>query len=399
MGKESNNNSGRKFSQSQYDMLKRCSEAEDVAEWNDWRKANPDDRVLLEEAVLEKFHLSGVNLQDAFLRGANLQGANLERANLQKAKLWNANLQKAIFSNAKLQGANLQGANLQEAKLVGADLQKARFHEANLQGVWLWTANLREANLSAANLQQANLLGADLQGARFEEANLKAAKLTKAKLQKADFRKAIVDGETLIWGCEIDRETNFGGVGLGAIRLQPGVKQLLQYNNRRRNWTQWYGEHRFLQWPVKWFWALSDYGVSTGRVLKSFTFFALAFALIYYVWGCVDVYGLKIEDRPGLISNLFAIESTYEAVAPNQVPVRSVYFSVITMTTLGFGDMYANPATVYDDLYMQIRGVCGHVLLMMQVLLGYIMLGALVTRFAVLFEAGGPAGKFATEEK
>lgn len=31
----------------------------------------------------------------------------------------------------------------------------------------------------------------------------------------------------------------------------------------------------------------------------------------------------------------------------------------------------------------------------MEVLLGYVLLGALVTRFAVLFTAGGPAGKFA----
>jgi hypothetical protein len=31
---------------------------------------------------------------------------------------------------------------------------------------------------------------------------------------------------------------------------------------------------------------------------------------------------------------------------------------------------------------------------MVQVILGYVLLGALVTRFAVLFSAGGPAGKF-----
>jgi len=34
---------------------------------------------------------------------------------------------------------------------------------------------------------------------------------------------------------------------------------------------------------------------------------------------------------------------------------------------------------------------------MIQVILGYVLLGALVTRFAVLFTAGGPAGKFAKE--
>jgi hypothetical protein len=51
---------------------------------------------------------------------------------------------------------------------------------------------------------------------------------------------------------------------------------------------------------------------------------------------------------------------------------------------LGFGDIAANPYSW-----------AGQGLLMAQVLLGYIMLGALVTRFAVLFTAGGPAGRFA----
>jgi hypothetical protein len=35
---------------------------------------------------------------------------------------------------------------------------------------------------------------------------------------------------------------------------------------------------------------------------------------------------------------------------------------------------------------------------MLQVILGYVLLGALVTRFAVLFTAGGPAGRFADEK-
>jgi hypothetical protein len=34
------------------------------------------------------------------------------------------------------------------------------------------------------------------------------------------------------------------------------------------------------------------------------------------------------------------------------------------------------------------------VILAVEVILGYVLLGALVTRFAVLFTAGGPAGTF-----
>ncbi len=37
-------------------------------------------------------------------------------------------------------------------------------------------------------------------------------------------------------------------------------------------------------------------------------------------------------------------------------------------------------------------------LLALQVILGYVLLGALVTRFAVLFTADGPAGRFSKEK-
>jgi hypothetical protein len=49
-------------------------------------------------------------------------------------------------------------------------------------------------------------------------------------------------------------------------------------------------------------------------------------------------------------------------------------------------------------MYANAQSIWGHILLTIQVILGYVLLGALVTRFAVLFTAGGPAGKF-TDEK
>ena len=64
----------------------------------------------------------------------------------------------------------------------------------------------------------------------------------------------------------------------------------------------------------------------------------------------------------------------------------AVYFSIVTMTTLGFGDVYPAP-----------QSALGQILLSVQVILGYMLLGALVTRFAVLFTAGGPSASFYRE--
>ena len=85
----------RRFSQRQYDMLLRCSEKEDMTEWNEWRKKNLKEAVLLEYAPLSGRYLKGVSLSqvgvaritpekftsfisgEVYLSGAEMRDANL----------------------------------------------------------------------------------------------------------------------------------------------------------------------------------------------------------------------------------------------------------------------------------------------------------------------------------
>ena len=158
------------------------------------------------------------------------------------------------------------------------------------------------------------------------------------------------------------------------MRIEPGTKQLLEYNIRRKNWEKWYENpdqpikgftlgNIILKRLVRWFWAISNYGLSTGRIFVTFLAFAFVFAAAYDLWPEF----VKFTDGAKEFEN----------------PLHAFYFSIVTMTTLGFGDIAANRGSPI-----------GQCLLMLQVILGYVMLGALITRFAILFTAGGPAGKF-----
>ncbi|MDI6447789.1 potassium channel family protein [Anaerobaca lacustris] len=210
--------------------------------------------------------------------------------------------------------------------------------------------------------------------ANLQDAHLEGAMLNCAELKGTILHIASVDGATILWGCTVNRHskvcmgTDLSGVALDTVKIDPGTKLLVEYNIRRKNWEQWYREHNVLHSAVvRSFWWFSDYGLSTGRVLFSFAGLAFVFAIIYWLWPrCVMVNG-KVGDVREF--------------------VYALYFSVVTMTTLGFGDIAANPDST-----------CGQLLLMFQVILGYVLLGALVTRFAVLFTAGGPAGQFADEK-
>ncbi len=402
---------------------------EGVEDWNKWREENPDIKPDLSEAILKRDTLSGINLSEVNLSGAelwsvnlseaylsqvnltdakcwkvNLSGANLEEANLTGACFQEkANLCGAILTNANLSGADLRCANLSKADLMEANLTGAKLKRANLTGADLREANLTGADLIWANLTDADLFKANLSGVMLGDAKLHGTKIVDASLQGAYFRRVEVDGSTRIWGCRIDRcqgegikYTDFDGVGLGDIRIDSPTRQLLEYNIRRANWNRWFqgNEPWFMPpleglqkrwrlawtWPVRWFWALSDYGASTRRIIFWFFLLSLVFAAVYA--------NLAYWAPPGAVHDM-AVEKQGSLLHYGVlVIVRPIYFSVVTMTTLGFGDMHAEKGSIL-----------GHILLTLQVLLGYVMLGALVTRFAVMFTGGGPAGKFAPIEE
>jgi hypothetical protein len=294
----------------QYEMLKRCSDKKDMTEWNEWRGKKPEMDILLQEADLSEKYLAGVLLNTGVI--SEFQGnVNLAGAKFQKSILTNASFTTAYLKNAKFNEADLRKAKLQNARLEGAIFYHARLEGANL-------------------------------------------------------RTTIVDGYTSFWAIKINNQTNFRGVGLNNCRIDSATKQLLEYNIRRINWEDWYKEHPKLKWLVKPFWWMSDYGLSTGRIIAIFFGLAVVFAVVYRLWPNSVMVNQVVGDIRGFW--------------------HALYFSVVTMTTLGFGDIAANPDSSW-----------GQTLLMAQVILGYVLLGALVTRFAVLFTAGGPAGRFAKE--
>lgn len=369
--------------QGQYERLKRCSEKgeEGIKEWNEWRKQNPTEDIRLDEQDSHGWYLRGVNL----MRTSTCDATGKNRIE--------------YSGQIYLRRANFQDADVEACGRVGA----------HLEGTYWWYAKARGANFTSAKLNDARLGVSQLDECRFDDAVFSGAELTDSSLRGAKFqhsdlrgcsaRGAITDGATIIWECRIDDATDFTGVSLDSVRTDAGTKQGLEYAIRRRNWERWYRVGRpdyvlrrpetvrevqvrkaqetrrcILTSPVRMFWLMSDYGGSAGRIVSVFFGLACAFAALYYL--------AAILNPPGVVTSL--LEGKEGAVQSWLVPVRAIYFSVVTMTTLGFGDMHAN-----------CRSLWGHVLLTSQVLLGYVLLAALVTRFAVLFTAGGPAGKFA----
>jgi len=114
---------GPKFDEWQYDFLKKCSEKreEGIKEWNEWRRQNPLQDVLLEGASLQYWWLCGINWGGLSPERVPLTGGN-------KASF-------VYLSGARLYGSHLEGANLERAYLNMASLHRAHLEKANLSYV------------------------------------------------------------------------------------------------------------------------------------------------------------------------------------------------------------------------------------------------------------------------
>ncbi len=323
----------------------------------------------LRGAPLLEADLSDAFLEETSLWGADLDGADLSKAalndtDLSKANLWGANLCDARLEGTKLCGANLDGADLSRAALWNADLSDAHLEGANLYRVHLWKADLtgaylggvnaigayfREANLSRAFLGSSNLCGANL-----EHANLSGVEVglgvrwnandrTWPKIRHLDFKGKKLDPadrKTLFGGNDI-RDVNWAGAAL--------MKRFVEDEIFLTEYIAQEGLHnKIISWLWKW---TSDYGRNLGRWLFVALIVALSFGLI-----------------------LYAIQDHLAVAAHNEAPklATMLYTSIVIFTTLGFGDV--TPKTLLAEIIVVI-----------EVIIGYTMLGGLISIFANRF--------------
>jgi len=293
--------------------------------WKHWGPDTEEQMDYKQYIVANKKRLKGAHLEEVNLQEVNLPDANLERAQLSGC----------ILRDAKLSWGNLESANLSFAKLKDADLLWA-----NLQGAKLDWADLSNAEISEAFLQDASMRWANLEGAAFIGANLSRANLSEVRIRHYMIRTMIGDGFRSLSGKPRTMITRWDRVvGLGSVFTDDLTNRYIRdsaYAESLREarpiwaflwrWTCFYGQS-FLLWA---FWCL---------------ILALIFGLAYSQWDLLNFEGSA------------------------RTSFTTFYFSIVTFTTLGFGD---------------VRPSClaGEILVTAEVILGYIGLGGLISILA-----------------
>ena len=306
----------------------------------DFRKANLEgedlEEAYLSEAMLGGANLSGANLTRADLGDADLSGANLSWAVLYEADLSGAKAERADFTSADLRKADLSGASLIGANLSLVNLENANLARADLRGAELYGANLSQVNLVGADLRGARLYGADLSGARGLEYARMDAFIPEEKegdrfrgdkkFEEAveAYRKALsvyISLKTLFRRRGLYGKASDYSVGEWRVRgklqrilhLHPKPAELAEFVPLTgRSGKRWLiaieGNLRY--WANVLYRLTSNYGESAFRVLLTTLAIVLLFAAFFRWLGVT----------PGGFGT-------------------ALYFSVITFTTVGYGDV------------------------------------------------------------
>lgn len=345
-------------------------------------------RADLSRAQLDGVDFRGANLSGAMARGASLCGACLRQAQLthtdftdavlQGADLSGAHLQLTDFSGADLSGADLSGSTpeidsgfgqirrgprFHDAILTGASLRDAFCARSDFSGCVLTGCDLRGADLSGANLagvdlqdvvlaganlSQARLTGADLTGADLTDCLLGNADLADANLSRADISGADLRGANLadarVDGIRYDRRARFRGVRAATCYGSSRFRRFAQDQDYIEEFKEAYPA-AYRLWLI-----LTDCGRSMTRVVIWSIGFTLLFALIYFALGQT---AFSVSNQATMGWSLFT----------------TLYYSVVTFTTLGFGDITP-------------RTTLAAALVMAEVIVGYLMLGILISILA-----------------
>ena len=227
---------------------------------------------------------------------------------------------KSGFSREKL--SELAGKFYGHFDLRGIPLPGEKLRKLDLSNIDFFRANLNNADLTASNLDNSYL----------SEANLKCAQFDWCRMNGV-----------LVDNAQFDNKTSLIGVDLNSINFTLAVLLQEQAHGQQRI------EHLKRRHPkfAWWLRVTCDYGNSLPRFSLWVSCVLLGFSVTYY-W------------IPQVIANSTGQSPTF---------LDSLYFSIVTFTTLGYGDW--TPISII-----------GKILVMLEVITGYLMGGLMVAILA-----------------
>lgn len=374
--------------------------------------------VTFDEATLNDSDFSGANFYTADISGATVRRSDFVNAGLWNATLTDADCYRSDFTDADLVDADLSESLIRDGTFTGADLTRATLRATHLSECDFINATLERATLTQVDLFDADLRGTKLYGAVLSDiklntdtdvghyypdtADLDKAVWTLSHIEDLSRQNALPGQVRDIFTRRKDRRRQFcWHHSLVPTRVRQSVRELKTaastYRTRivggiRRRLnktddqattptsevdsmaatesgdtvptpkgsgptvTRW---ERYRN-TAKWVWLAvigltTRYGESPRRVIGSSLSLVMICALLYPLLGGVTV------SPSGNQLTVFEPVGTPLDSLPGGTWLASLYFSLVTFTTLGYGDI--QPASAPSQILAGFESFLGAALM------------------------------------
>ncbi len=311
-----------------------------------------------------------------------------------------SNLDCTDFSGASLINANFSFSDITNSKFENCNLDNSSFNNiCEFNNTSFKNSSMKKTDLMKSVLTNINLINCKCNEIRIEDTSFNSCDLTNMIYTPNP-------SDTL-------SKITFNNSQYKNALLTPHVLSFIDYNIKKQHWIKWYKsynllpdlnyydnlinyfQHNFFTTTIAsiliaiyfllisivicvksailiiltyFFWLISDYGYSTARLIGVFFAVTIIFTILYCYYGSEWL-------------NIFLNSKGEQIELSNwESRIRCFYYSIVTMTTLGFG-----------DIIPKVKSISGYIAVSIQVLFGYGLLGALITRIGVLFTSNSPS--------
>jgi len=252
------------------------------------------------------------SIKGFYLRHLEFKKAQWYGIDAEQADLAGVDLSESDLTAANMKGVNLTGANMQKANLASVDFEDAHMLKCSFRQASLWHAVIKNANIAESDFTDADLLKTIFSNVKFWHVKLEGAKF----LTRLSFQGRIPIDETgALSASEAYRELKRYFVSYGRYD-DASWASFKEKTLQRRDLLR---SKRFSYIPSLLMSLLCGYGEKPYRVVVSSLFLILFYGILYSLLGVLvplsetTAHGLDIWDY--------------------------IYFSIITFTTVGFGDL------------------------------------------------------------
>lgn len=327
---------------------------------------------------------------DSVFSFASFSETDLNFADFRNAHLFSANFNDAVlfgtdFRNAYLTGAEFHDTLLHNAEFHDAELYDVEFHDAILRGAEFHDADLSNADCTGADASTTDFTYGTLHDAIFVRADCRSATFTNALLYEIVFADTRINSQTTFYDSskprpaviyeENQRTSKDLPKGIHPLEAAEWVYRRLEKlhdenalsedarnfhisKEEARRAHQWEQGEYATYFVSSLQWHLSRHGESLAQILKSSMGLILVCGVLYPFAGGFESSSNDMAYRLQPSLTRFSWDAALDGIA---TLIHSIYFSVITFTTIGYGDLY--PTGAGSKLLVGFESLSGAILI------------------------------------